>query len=94
MEVTEGTISRWETGERRPRGAAADRYAALLRQLEADLQMANPPPLPPDMVEGVAQALARAIVQAVRRDAADRASEQAPDSEIEDAVDTTPHTAA
>ena len=36
--VTDGTVSRWETGERRPRGVVADRYAALLRQLEADLR--------------------------------------------------------
>jgi len=38
VNVSEGTVSRWETGLRRPRGEAAERYAALLRQLEVDLR--------------------------------------------------------
>jgi DNA-binding transcriptional regulator YiaG len=38
IEVTEGAVSRWETGARRPRGAVADRYTALLRRLEVDLR--------------------------------------------------------
>jgi transcriptional regulator with XRE-family HTH domain len=35
--VTEAAICRWEQGERIPRGEIADRYAALLAQLEADI---------------------------------------------------------
>ncbi|WP_424224354.1 helix-turn-helix domain-containing protein [Brooklawnia sp.] len=31
--VDPSTVSRWESGERRPRGAAAARYADLLRRL-------------------------------------------------------------
>jgi DNA-binding transcriptional regulator YiaG len=38
LNVTEGTVSRWETGARQPRGPAAERYAALLRQLAVDLR--------------------------------------------------------
>jgi DNA-binding transcriptional regulator YiaG len=38
LEVTESTVSRWETGERQPRGAVAERYVELLTRLEADLR--------------------------------------------------------
>lgn len=31
--VTRPTLTRWESGKRRPRGAAADRYAAALNRL-------------------------------------------------------------
>lgn len=33
--VSQATLSRWESGDRRPRGEAAERYARLLRKLEA-----------------------------------------------------------
>ena len=33
--VDQSTVYRWETGRRRPRGAAAARYAHLLEALEA-----------------------------------------------------------
>jgi transcriptional regulator with XRE-family HTH domain len=38
IDVSEATISRWETGVRRPRGVHADRYVALLTRLEDDLR--------------------------------------------------------
>lgn len=34
--VDPSTVSRWESGERRPRGTAAIRYAELLRRLSAE----------------------------------------------------------
>jgi DNA-binding transcriptional regulator YiaG len=35
LDVTPGTVSRWERGLRTPRGAAAERWAKLLRRLSA-----------------------------------------------------------
>lgn len=35
--VTTATVSRWEAGTRRPRSAAAERLARLLRELDATL---------------------------------------------------------
>jgi transcriptional regulator with XRE-family HTH domain len=38
IDVSVGALSRWETGKRQPRGVAAERYAALLARLEAELR--------------------------------------------------------
>jgi DNA-binding transcriptional regulator YiaG len=38
LDVTEGTVSRWETGERQPRGPVAGRWKKLLARIEADLR--------------------------------------------------------
>lgn len=38
LKVSEGTVSRWETGERQPRGARAGAYLKLLARLEAALR--------------------------------------------------------
>jgi len=40
LDVTEATVSRWERGTRSPRGPVAERYAALLSRLEAELHRA------------------------------------------------------
>jgi DNA-binding transcriptional regulator YiaG len=36
--VDESTVSKWESGDRRPRGLLADRYIKLLARLEDDLR--------------------------------------------------------
>ena len=36
--VDKSTVSKWETGDRIPRGRLADRYVDLLARLEADLR--------------------------------------------------------
>ena len=38
LRVTEGTVSRWESGARTPRGPVAERYVALLARLEGELR--------------------------------------------------------
>ena len=40
LDVTPGAVLRWETGERRPQGANARRYARVLRRL-ADREAAT-----------------------------------------------------
>lgn len=36
--VSESAISRWESGQRQPRGAAAEKWAALLHEWSAEPQ--------------------------------------------------------
>ena len=38
VDVTESAVSRWESGRRRPRGAAAERYAEVLSRLESEIR--------------------------------------------------------
>jgi DNA-binding transcriptional regulator YiaG len=38
LHVTESTVSRWESGDRTPRGPLAERYAQVLSRLEAELR--------------------------------------------------------
>lgn len=38
--VTESAVSRWERGERIPRGDAAEKYADVLARLEAEVRRA------------------------------------------------------
>lgn len=37
VDVDDATISRWESGDRSPRGETGDRYVALLRRLEREV---------------------------------------------------------
>jgi transcriptional regulator with XRE-family HTH domain len=38
LDVTESTVSRWESGVRKPRGPLAERYAQILSRLEDEVR--------------------------------------------------------
>jgi transcriptional regulator with XRE-family HTH domain len=38
LNVTPSAVSRWEQGQRRPRGPLAEKYAAALARLEAEVR--------------------------------------------------------